>query len=72
MEQKYAKSNHELFQDIKQMKKTLFIQKEKLSCQPIKKDQKGFYHNCNIKYVAENELFWKTLKPLFRDNFLKD
>lgn len=69
---KNKKSHHELFQDIKQMKEIVFLQKEKLLCQAIRKNRKEFYHNFNVKYIAKNKLFWKTLKPLFTFNFLKD
>lgn len=54
------------------MKEIVFLQKEKLLCQAIRKNRKEFYHNFNVKYIAKNKLFWKTLKPLFTFNFLKD
>ena len=31
-----------------------------------------FYNNLNIKYINENKLFWKTVKPSFTDKTLKD
>ena len=37
---KNKKSHHELFQDIKQMKEIVFLQKEKLLCQAIRKNRK--------------------------------
>ena len=41
-------------------------------CETIKKDQKEFYNNLNVKYITENKLFWKTVKPSFTDKTLKN
>ena len=40
-------------------------------CEAIKNDQKGFYNNLDVKYITENKLFWKTVKPSFTDKTLK-
>ena len=34
--------------------------------------KKEFYNNLNVKYITENKLFWKTVKPSFTDKTLKD
>ena len=41
-------------------------------CETIKKDQKEFYNNLNVKCITENKLFWKTVKPSFTDKTLKN
>ena len=38
----------------------------------LRKTKKEFYNNLNVKYITENKLFWKTVKPLFTDKTLKD
>ena len=38
----------------------------------LRKTRKQFYNNLNVKYITENKLFWKTVKPLFTDKTLKD
>ena len=38
----------------------------------LRKTEKEFYNNLNIKYITENKLFWKTVKPSFTDKTLKD
>ena len=37
----------------------------------LRKTKKEFYNNLNAKYINENKLFWKTVKP-FTDKTLKD
>ena len=34
--------------------------------------KKEFFNNLNVKYITENKLFWKTVKPTFTDKTLKD
>ena len=29
----------------------------------IKKNQKKFHNNLHVRYIWENKLFWKTVKP---------
>ena len=36
------------------------------------KTKKKFYNNLNGKYITENKLFWKTLKPSLTVKTLKD
>ena len=38
----------------------------------LRMTKKEFYNNLNVKYITENKLFWKTVKPLFTDKTLKD
>ena len=38
----------------------------------LKKAKKEFYNNLNVKYISENKLFWKTVKPSFTDKTLED
>ena len=38
----------------------------------LRKTKKEFYNNLNVKYITENKLFWKTVKPSFTDKTLKD
>ena len=38
----------------------------------LRKTKKEFYNNLNVKYITENKLFWKTIKPSFTDKTLKD
>ena len=38
----------------------------------LRKTKKEFYNNLNVKYITENKLFWKTVKPSFTDKILKD
>ena len=38
----------------------------------LRKTKKEFYNNFNVKYITENKLFWKTVKPSFTDKTLKD
>ena len=37
----------------------------------LRKTKKEFYNNLNVKYITENKLFWKTVKPSFTDKTLK-
>ena len=37
-----------------------------------RKTKNEFYDNLNVKYITENKLFWKTVKPSFTDKTLKD
>ena len=37
----------------------------------LRKTRKEFYNNFNVKYITENKLFWKTVKP-FTHKTLKD
>ena len=40
--------------------------KPKNCCSRIyKKERKHFFNNLNLKFVSDNKLFWKTVKPLF-------
>ena len=41
-------------------------------CETIKKAEEEFYNHLNAKYITENKLFWKTVKPSFADKTLKD
>ena len=34
----------------------------------LRKTKKRYYENLNEKFVADNKLFWKTVKPLLSDN----
>ena len=34
----------------------------------LRKTKKRYYENLNIKFVVDNKLFWKTVKPLLSDN----
>ena len=34
----------------------------------LKKTKKRYYENLNEKFVVDNKLFWKTVKPLLSDN----
>ena len=36
-------------------------------CFIIQKGKKSFYHHLNTKYVTDNKLFWKVIKPSFSD-----
>ena len=38
----------------------------------LRKTKKEFYNNLNVKYITENKLFLKTVKPSFTDKTLKD
>ena len=38
----------------------------------LRKTKKEFYNNLNVKYINENKLFWKTVKPSFTNKTLKD
>ena len=38
----------------------------------LRKTKKEFCNNLNVKYITENKLFWKTVKPSFTDKTLKD
>ena len=38
----------------------------------LRKNKKESYNNVNEKYIKENKLFWKTVKPSFTDKTLKD
>ena len=38
----------------------------------LTRTKKEFYNNLNVKYITENKLFWKTVKPSFTDKTLKD
>ena len=38
----------------------------------LRKTKKEFYNNLDVKYITENKLFWKTVKPSFTDQNLKD
>ena len=38
----------------------------------LKRSNKGFYNNLNVKKVTDNKDFWKTIKPNFTDKILKD
>ena len=38
----------------------------------LRKTKKEFYNNPNVKYITENILFCKTVKPTFIDKTLKD
>ena len=38
----------------------------------LRRTKKEFYNNLNVKYITENKLFWKTVKPSFTDKTLKD
>ena len=40
--------------------------KQKNYCSRLyKKERKKFFNNLNPKFVSDNKLFWKTVKPLF-------
>ena len=36
----------------------------------LRKTKKRYYENLNEKFVVDNKLFWKTVKPLLSDNEL--
>ena len=38
----------------------------------LRKTKKESCNKINIKYINENKLFWKTVKPSFTDKTLKD
>ena len=38
----------------------------------LRNTKNEFYNNLNLKYITENKLFWKTVKPSFVDKILKD
>ena len=38
----------------------------------LKRLEKDFYNNLNVKKVTDNKHFWKTIKPNFTDEILKD
>ena len=38
----------------------------------LRKTEKEFYNHLNAKYITENKLFWKTVKPSFADKTFKD
>ena len=38
----------------------------------LRMTKKEFYDNLNVKYMTENKLFWKTVKPSFTDKTLKE
>ena len=38
----------------------------------LRKVKKEFYNNLNVKYISEKKHFWKTVKPSFTDETLKD
>ena len=35
---------------------------------PLRKTNERYYENLNEKFVVDNKLFWKTVKPLLSDN----
>ena len=37
----------------------------------LTRTKKEFYNNLNVKYITENKLFWKTVKPSFTEKTLK-
>ena len=40
--------------------------KQKRFCSRLYKiERKAFFNNLNLKFVCDNKLFWKTVKPLF-------
>ena len=36
------------------------------------KSKKDFYNNLDVKYITDNKLFWKTVKPCFSDKTKKN
>ena len=38
----------------------------------LRNTKNEFYNNLNLKYITEDKLFWKTVKPSFVDKILKD
>ena len=38
----------------------------------IKKTKRNFYNNLNVNKMTDNKSFWKTVKPSFTENTLKD
>ena len=47
--------------------------RQRNSCMKLlRKTKKEYYNNLDVKYITENKLFWKTVKPSFTDKTLKD
>ena len=45
--------------------------KQKNYCSRLyKKERKRYYMNLDTKYVTDNKMFWKTMKPFFSDKGL--
>ena len=44
--------------------------KQKNYCSRLyKKERKNFFNNLNPKFLSDNKLFWKTVKPLFSSKY---
>ena len=56
----------------KQKQLDLLIKDRNFFVKLLRKTKKEFYNNLNLKYITENKLFWKTVKPSFTDKTLKD
>ena len=52
--------------------RSAFKRQIKFCVKLLKKTEKEFYNKLNIKYISENKLFWKTIKPYFTYKTLKD
>ena len=45
------------------------IQNKEIFCVSLlRKTKKRYHENLNEKFVVDNKLFWKTVKPLLSDN----
>ena len=44
------------------------IQNKEIFVSLLWKTKKRYYENLNKKFVVDNKLFWKTVKPLLSDN----
>ena len=57
--------------DITKVTRSAYTRQKKF-CVKLLRKTKEFYNNLNIKYITENKLFWKTVKPSFTGKTLKD
>ena len=57
--------------DITKVTRSAYTRQKKF-CVKLLRKTKEFYNNLNVKYITENKLFWKTVKPSFTGKTLKD
>ena len=51
------------------MRETEYVtQNKEIFVSLLTKTKKRYYKNLNEKFVVDNKLFWKTVKPLLSDN----
>ena len=57
--------------DITKVTRSAYTRQKKF-CVKLFRKTKEFYNNLNVKYITENKLIWKTVKPSFTGKTLKD